>query len=233
MKIKPYDLIFFRGSEIVSKTITNLERSVLNIPVEVMVWSHVGIVVDRSVLDLPCLKPGELYVMESTWSYAYGGDGIEPVDGHRFGVQIRPLNKLLNYYTGNPRVYIGYAESIHTYNQDCTDIYLRKYQNKRYDFHPISLSASIFPKLRFLRFVKRRLHLTHWSKAASFYFCSELVADLLRELKIIGRDVNPRDVLPMDLVNWDKDNFPRLYKDPIALKAVHLKVDRLKFADRA
>ena len=80
-KIRPLDLILFKGDEFVSKMIRKLERS--KIKSNYVQYSHCALVLDRELLNDYRLDPTKLYVFESTCSGKYG-NGINNIDGNAF-----------------------------------------------------------------------------------------------------------------------------------------------------
>ncbi|KAJ3307262.1 hypothetical protein HDV03_001747 [Kappamyces sp. JEL0829] len=67
-QVQPFDLILFRGDDAVGKMISKIEgkhvakteRKRFGI-----LWTHAGVIVDKTVLPLDCLEEGKLYVYES------------------------------------------------------------------------------------------------------------------------------------------------------------------------
>lgn len=97
-QIKPFDLIFFKGGEIISKGIRLIQKTMLGIENKKDVWSHVGIVVTKELFDDPRILPNKLYISESTLSGKLA-DGIKNIDNKAFfGVQIRELDLLVQKY---------------------------------------------------------------------------------------------------------------------------------------
>ena len=101
-KIRPLDLIAFRGGDIISDLIATLESHEVGIGA----FSHVGMVVTSEILP-SCmvngkefyLAPDRVYVFESTFTYdiPHITDGVPDVTtGHgEFGVQLRDLEDVI------------------------------------------------------------------------------------------------------------------------------------------
>jgi len=103
-RIRPLDVILFRGTDPVSHAICFVEARRLGRGD----FSHAGLAVTRDVLDVPFLEPGKVYVWESTLSAPAGfwarfTDKVPDAEtrGLRFGVQIRDLELVVPGYSSN------------------------------------------------------------------------------------------------------------------------------------
>lgn len=99
-KISPLDLIYFRGTEIVSDLIMKVSK----LTTGEGGYSHVGLVVNRDLLpSVEALEPGRWYVWEAilSSSYIYGTDGILDIETSKgfFGSQIRDLEDVILAHT--------------------------------------------------------------------------------------------------------------------------------------
>jgi hypothetical protein len=222
--ILPLDLIFFNGSEFVSKAIRCIQRRQMRYTgkrtptsPECKVWSHVGLVVTRELYDDPRLEPGRLYVLESTMSGSLG-DGVPNIDGGGFlGVQIRDLRALVRHYTDpdEPRLEIGWARlrdnpfararAIERFR--CHILFTSwcklRWEGTPYDVNLISLGGAAFQHLRPVRALVAR-----FARTGGWQFCSELVFRVLQVLGVYSEHYDPRNVVPMDLLGWDADDPP-------------------------
>ena len=166
--IRPLDLILFKGGDFISDIIRFLEKiKSRNIPESKAVYditpdsfSHVGIVVSDEILDDQRLKPGELYIWESTMSGKLT-DGVNNIQGKSYlGVQLRNLNDVIFAYDSSPCTRIAFSpikessmeiwEDKDSLKRKFTSIFT-KYNGVRYDANLFSLSSSIFSCLRPLR----------------------------------------------------------------------------------
>lgn len=104
-KMKPFDIIGFRGGDIISGMISKLESYKLGVGA----FSHVGMVVTADILPYICvdgkkiqLKPNHPYVFESTFSFKIPGVSDGPpniVTGKgKLGVQLRDLEEVIPRY---------------------------------------------------------------------------------------------------------------------------------------
>jgi len=202
--IRPLDLLFFRGEDVVSETIIKIESLIDKM--KVPLFSHVGVVVGKSILNIPELKDGVLYVMESTCSFSYpkGGHPVPDIYGRRkLGVQIRPLDDVVKNYVGT----IYHGSLMH--DPMVRDIlpFWEKFRNGMYDGNPISLLATIIPCLRPIDREVVVVENTIFSGEKPFVFCSELVAYLLIDIGLIPSSIDPAIVTPIDLLGA-RDMFP-------------------------
>ncbi|KAI9362561.1 hypothetical protein DFJ73DRAFT_812883 [Zopfochytrium polystomum] len=108
-QLKPFDLVLFLGNDPVAKFIKNVQ---LNKVVPDLVrpfhnlWTHSGMLIDSSVLPLPFLVPGKLYLYESVFSgtvvgYTYSrvlplDDHYDPKRGFHLGPQIRDFEAVVD-----------------------------------------------------------------------------------------------------------------------------------------
>jgi hypothetical protein len=211
--LRPLDLVFFSGSEIISSVIKGLQyMHLLPSAEEIDVcrgeFSHVGMVVTSAVLDHPSVIPGEVYIWESVMSGLLCQDGQTNISGATFGVQLRDLGEVCKNYLSSPksRIAIGrLGESFCSFRNDSemkvkfTRIFDR-INGTTYDANPISLLASLYSPLRRLRKYSEII-----LKTEEFLFCSELVAVVFSAMGILDDSINPKNVVPMDFLGCDTD----------------------------
>lgn len=219
-KIRPLDLVFFQGQEIMSKSIMVVEYMVSKN--RTPLYSHVGVVVDKSVLPIPEIGDG-LYILESTLGVRYPKGGDVPIDVRgkgRFGVQIRVLEDVIVGYGGS--VAIGpLTVSIDkdVAREKILDIW-KKYKNGRYAGDILSLLSSAFSCLRPPAQVTRHIY----SKAGKiihigepdvpYVMCSQLVCLLYQKLGLVPKDIKPENVMPLDFLDI-RGTFPTMIGDLI------------------
>lgn len=231
VNIRPLDLILFRGSEIVSKTIRFLEA----LEVENGDWSHCGLVVNSDLVPtIRNAKPDKLYVWESTLSGELN-DNILDVESNAtvFGVQIRPLDKLVWEYN-KPGRQIAWAKLLgnpcdRRDDEDDETYELRfarlqqlmcalhlKYHNELYEINPIRLLAALFPCFRGLR--------KQFTAGKDLMFCSELVATVYCDIGVLDPEkVDPENVLPVDFIGDKDEEFQPINRLPPVLLRYHKK----------
>ena len=226
-KIKPLDLLVFRGGEVVSTAIRYLEQ----LKVGNGDWSHVGLVINTELLPtIPNGKKNHLYILESAMS-GNMNDGVFTTDGKTIlGVQVRDLEDVINGYYKMKNTLVGWCklknnpyeqkpdESFDDYEirfeqlqGDFKNIY-NEYGTKFYDANPLSLIASLFPMFRCLR--------NKWNNnigiGKNWLFCSELVGLVYGKLGIIDlEELDPQDMVPVDFTSGlDKDGLIPFHKLP-------------------
>ncbi|KAJ3127291.1 hypothetical protein HK098_006565 [Nowakowskiella sp. JEL0407] len=102
--IRPLDLILFNGKDPVAGFIRSIENKYVKTDDEdkpAAYWTHAGVIVDKTVLPLPELEDGKLYIYESIFTGSIAGytySKIFPVDipdaikkGNHAGPQLRPF----------------------------------------------------------------------------------------------------------------------------------------------
>lgn len=225
-EIRPLDLILFRGGEFVSTAIRYLE----NLEVGNGDWSHVGLVVTKDVLpNLKNAKEGQLYVWESTLSGKLNDDVMDLESGKSvFGVQVRSLDKLVPEYNkgealvawsaleNNPYVQRK-GESDEAYKArkaklvDTLSKLHKEYYHEEYELNPITLLAALYPCLRKLR--------DKLGSGKGMIFCSELVATIYCDIGVLdAKEVDPENVLPVDLLGDADKEFKPVNRQPVLLK---------------
>lgn len=218
-KVDTLDIMAFVGADFVSDTITDLEQ-----------WqtgngeiSHVGVAISNEWLPLihTDAPPGTMFVWESTMSGRLN-DGVNDAEtgGSTFGLQFRRLDDVLRAYsTGKARVGVckltenpthalpGEApeDTEERHKKLCKALAkaYKKYHKRGYNYNALDLVSSLFPPLRPVRNVVdaaiERVTNKH------LLFCSEFAARLYRDLGILSKDVDTRDVVPVDFLGADAD----------------------------
>lgn len=213
-KLRPFDLILFKGDALFSKGVVILEHFGNNYS-NSGEFTHTGIVVTSEILDRDNIIPGKIYILESTIGGTMG-HGIKDIDGKTvLGVQIRDLDLVIpssdesnntivacGKLLQNPLDTMSKNEVKQRFTQFCD-----KYVGKSYDSNPYSLLSSVFPSLR-----KYRDYIEKLSGTQEWLFCSEVVALIYKIFGIYPDNVNEKDVLPRDLIRpWqDVDTLPKI-----------------------
>lgn len=197
--VSPLDLMFFHGADIVSKSIDVLEKFTTGSGK----YTHVGCVVNHKLLPNAGLEADIWYIWESTFSSDVVGSGdvnVLGIDGPHFGPQLRKLDDVIPAYLSKKgaKVAWGKLKNNPWYSLVDRPIIIKrfqklykKYNNVAYDYNPISLIGSVFKPLR-----------QHNDKL----FCSELVAVIYIKLGILGENVDPSGVVPVDFLGYDRDH---------------------------
>ena len=195
---KPLDLALFKGQDIVSAIIS----TGLELGVGASDWTHVGVFVDSTVLPLPQLQHGRLYVLESTSS---NDENPDVVSGKKdFGVQIRDFETTLRLYEGH----VGFAalSNAGVVDMERAKEFLIKLWEKEkdlpYSANLLNLVGALFSCCRGQRKLVNSVvpagDMNH-SK-----FCSQLAAEIYLAVGVF-EGVDPTNVVPMDLLGFDKD----------------------------
>ena len=203
-QIKPLDLIAFRGDTIYSHLIREFENHGK--------FTHVGIVVTSDVLDEHLLKPGKLYLLESTISGIFDYDVYNIYGQSYAGVQICDLDNIVNAYDKPNDTVVAWCPLINnpwkksSTKRKLTKIY-NKINGKMYNLNIWNLLSTVYPFMRPLRsLVDHIFHTEEW------LFCSEMVALVYNSLNILSPNINSRDVTPDDLIypEADIDRIPKI-----------------------
>jgi hypothetical protein len=222
-KIRPLDLLLFRAESIQSRAI--LLAQTVKVGHVVPLFSHAALVVTKEVLPhIPQLKPNTLYVWECTVGTSdeckqYGAVDIEFPETGTNGVQIRELDKVLEYCNAihetaswcplinNP--WLNRSQRKHIIQQFSE--FHRSYGNCGYDFNIFDLLGAVFKNSRSIRdAVNSGLYrLVMWSSChsgTSFtvdeknplrrFFCSELVACLYALVGVLPSNFDGRNYAP-------------------------------------
>jgi hypothetical protein len=146
IKVKPFDLIFFKGNDFVGKMISKISKD--NVEKHErkkngLMWTHVGIVVDKSILPLDCLEDDKLYIYESILSgtalgiYTYSrvmslDHPLENIEKEcHSGPQLRPLYETCEEAAGE----IGIARMTDLDRQKIYSIGLENIQKIMLELH--------------------------------------------------------------------------------------------------
>ena len=205
--MNPLDLVFFKGNDFISRTVSGIEI----VGTGSNQFTHVGIIINDELLDIPQLVSGELYLLESTVDQAGSGD---IVTGRKIGVQIRHLTEVVNSYkaepncsvawcklTGNP-IFSNKVETIAKFKK----LY-KKYGNAFYNMNILDLLAAAIPCFEKPRNLfdtithetKEIINNFHHFDTEQWVFCSQLVAIIYKDLGLLTG--NPEDFSPVELLS--------------------------------
>lgn len=157
-EIKPFDLILFRGGELVSDTISFIEQYFIGDGK----WTHAAMIVTTDVLPIKNGVNGKLYILESTMSGKLG-DGVNNIETGEgdFGVQIRDFGAVLDKYDKDGDTKIGWCrlinnpltkkddETMTDYNNriniliEALESYYESHQDDVYDYNCCALLQAI------------------------------------------------------------------------------------------
>lgn len=220
--ISSMDLILFKGGDYVSDLIRFTEGKFLpenssdenmTISTDPNDFSHCGVAI-RSDVYSP-LPDGRLYILESTMSGRLS-DGVNDIHGHSFwGVQIRDFEEVVKKYNHPDDTAIAVCHlknpPVPELVRKHTEEYINSVIGRRYNANPISLIGSMFKCLR-----PTRDEVENATKTESLLFCSEMVGELYVKLGLLPQDVQPNNIVPMDYLGYDTDDFGKL---PVIVKS--------------
>lgn len=211
--IRPFDLVLFKGADGVSGLIRQLSKWNQNLDGKVDtddMFSHAGMIVTSDILDDPRVKPGKIYIWESTLSGRLT-DGVKNVDGKvKFGVQLRDFDKVMKGYDNNKHTRIAVCS--HKSIPNLTPMrkrlfteFFKRVNGTGYDFNPRSLLSAAVPCFR---------QETTRKEDNSRLFCSELVAYTWINMGFLPYEVEAKHVLPQDFIGDDADGMPCIVHEP-------------------
>lgn len=212
-EMRPLDLLFFSGSELVSGWIRDLSKLTRHEGE----WSHCGIIVNKKII--PSLNVSDsdetLYVWESTISSTYDIISAEhTLDAETgkpfFGVQIRKLANVIKGDLTTKSSVVGWAklidnpidkkenETIIEYSRryaglqsTMVDLH-KKYNHRDYQMNILRLCATMIPQS--WPSLKGKLCF-----GRKWIFCSQLVAIIFKTLGIYPETIKPALVIPEDI----------------------------------
>lgn len=218
--MQTFDLLLFRGSDIISQAISIAMKAEdgTNAPD----FTHVGCVfLGKDLLPIlrveeqNWLRKDQVYVYESTLSGKFT-DGVTDITNQsRFGVQLRLLDEVVQNYDISERSRLAWAplrkELRDTINvKKMARVEYEKYKGLQYDASIIDLAAAV--NISGARTIRDN-SLFSWvrdfcccccyrleNKPSDWQFCSELVANIYKDLGIIPDNVIASNVIPTDLL---------------------------------
>src|SRR5437868_4194060 len=108
--IKPFDLIAFRGGDVISDLIAVLEKYEVGCDT----FTHVGMVVTSEILPNQNLDPNKLYILESTFGYQipliYDNKPDVITGKGNFGVLLRDLEEIIPWYIYNDKTKVAWCK---------------------------------------------------------------------------------------------------------------------------
>ena len=229
--IKPFDLLAFCGSGLVSQVITLAEK----ITVGAGDFTHVGMAVTEEILPGCGLEKGKVYILESK-SKTGPDRPMDVINGKDImGVSLRDLEEVLQVSSSRvswcPLVDNPWdcPEKREDLIRDFGDFF-KHYHGMSYEMDAVSMTAAVFAVARPLREAKDAVlggiarlggkedaRGTFKGDPSDWQFCSELVARAWQAVGILPQEVNPKNVLPIDFFGNDADGMERLVAEPTDL----------------
>ncbi|KAJ3105743.1 hypothetical protein HDU97_007563 [Phlyctochytrium planicorne] len=229
--VEPLDIVLFNGNDTVGNFISMVEAKHvvpgLKMPFGAL-WTHSGIIVDKTVLPLPCLEDGRLYIYESVFSgevLGYVYSKVLPVDhqvkpkGFHLGPQLRdfvhvveegPVDIAICKLDPNERKRLMDDWPL---TQTILLSFYSKYEKYGYPLNPLpqfaAASPVLFNTLVGMRNAFDKLYSGSSNRSVDGsspdqqkVFCSELVALLCRDLGLndfAAGHITPPEFTPLEL----------------------------------
>lgn len=216
-KVQTFDLFLFRGGDFVSGAIADVEEACVG----VRDFTHAGIAIRAKdfYMTSPLWRPGDdtLYVFESTASGKFV-DGVNSVvdnKGH-LGVQLRDMARVVDHYDNSPTTRMAWMplqDSVRAHiDVRIANVVVEKYMRTSYDASCVNLVAAASPFARKIRdsrlFRKIRSALCKYcccgSQPDTWLFCSELCAQIYKDIGVFPDSVVSADVMPVDFMPEEK-----------------------------
>jgi len=215
--VRTYDLFLFRGGDFVSDAISRIEQRVDGVGT----YTHAGMALrardmpEGHRLRVAATADQSVFVLEST---ASGGlaDNVTAVDDHRghLGVQVRDMDQLVPAYDAGHKTHLAWLPLREGLRPQTTPEQLAavvdRYRGIAYDAQFVELLAAAFPvarKVRDNRTLRKARSILCCccccccrGKPESWLFCSELVAQVYKDVGVFPDTVVPADVLPTDFL---------------------------------
>jgi hypothetical protein len=216
-ELEPLSILLFRGSDLYSKMIRDVESIELNnekIIEEYGLFSHCGCLINKKLFpNVKNMQEGKWYVYEMTLTSPIFGDTTPDIESGsgKFGLQIRDFESVLNTYPGriviiklrNNPILQRENESNKEFEDRLNKLYLKSQKfhdlnkNLLYQMDPLRLIASVFSKFRFIR--KLLPFSKYWK------MCSTTLTYYLQYLEILDKNINSEDIIPEDFI-YDSNN---------------------------
>ncbi|KAI9337910.1 hypothetical protein DFJ73DRAFT_848648 [Zopfochytrium polystomum] len=219
--LKPFDLVLFLGNDPVGKFIQSVELHDvvpgLKRPFHNL-WTHAGMLVDKSVLNLPFLEEGKIYLYESIFSgevLGYVYSKVLPLDhdtsktGFHLGPQIRDFEAVVKEVDSDVAICPldeTSRERIRDLLAKDPDHFLKIYNHYKDFSYPMSVvpqlaaaSEKLYKKLESVKATLTTHFPSHTSKKDAV-FCSELVAIIYQGLLVTSfQNVDPGRHTPLSV----------------------------------
>jgi len=226
IKVQPFDCIFVRGKAPFSKLImfmTELTgakaRSKEHTRIEPNDFSHIGMVITSDVLDHPNVKPGKVYIWESTKGEVPSVDGRNENE-----CQLRDLDAVLRdvdhhnkkTYKGEWSMAIGkLLPSLRAKLPQDPAERKKRFSEFFKEFNQAPYNTNAFDLLKSVNIVPDSDFLTKLSARKAAAFCSQLQCMTYEYMGLLPEDVDPVKALPMDFLGLDKEGeIPNMCEEP-------------------
>jgi hypothetical protein len=230
IKVLPFDLIFVRGKAFGSKLImfgseltgakkmNNKTDKRLGPRCEQDDFSHVGIVITSAVLDHPNVKPGRVYIWESTHGTVSSVDGRNENE-----VQLRDLGEVLadvdyhNRKTYHGKWGVAVGKLLPEFRAKLTDLAKNKQRFQRIfnEYNQTPYNTNLSELLGAVNIMPQMDLFDRLSAKKRMAFCSQLIAMTYEYLELLPDTVDDIKVLPVDFLGMDVNGeIPRMCYSP-------------------
>lgn len=196
-EINNFDLIMFRGDDIISDKIVELQNN--------DIFTHAGLIIKSDILPQYSLDPHNIYILESTFSHEIIGIDNGPSDiitnNKFFGVQLREFKHVCRSYLKNDKTKIKWFPLKSCPNVSDFNIIFSKYHMKPF-LNEKMLPIDIFGKINQYTMEIAKILITKkllLTILQSSFSCVNLVTSIYLDLGIISDNKNIS--LPIDLLN--------------------------------
>jgi hypothetical protein len=211
--VQTFDLILFRGGDFVSGVIAEVEEAYVG----VKDFTHVGIAIRARDFDASSelWRPGDdtLYIFESTASgkMVDGVPAITDGRGH-LGAQVRDMARVAKHYDIKSVTRMAWMPLQDSFRDKISphviDDIVNSYMYTAYNASCIGLTAAASPLVRNIRdcwlFRKIRSAFCKYcccgARPNTWLFCSEMVAQIYKDIGVFPDSVVPADVMPVDFL---------------------------------
>lgn len=229
LDIKPLDCIFFRGTELVSSAIVQMEKMTLGIGE----WSHVGIVVDKTIMPSLKVNDNELYIWESTISSkcklisgnpTLDAESNEPV----FGVQVRKLKDVIKHDLKlGVKLGWGRLRNNPIYKTDMEDekMFCLRFKCLRSKLDKLHIENYHRPytknicRLLAAMFTCSSCCRSRCCIGEEWRFCSQFVSIVYKSIGVLGDSFDPETIVPQDIATPEvsDEGLPKILDDIVLI----------------
>ncbi len=212
-EIRPLDLIFFRSELITSRFL----RKAQSVTLGHGEFSHVGIIMDCSVLPVPPpdVVPGELYILECTTGHLTPDVTWKKV---MMGVQLRRFRDVLAEYTNDavmPEGHVAWTrlKDNPLYSSDRAKVQRTQETLRSYYNDVIHRSYEV---LHFTHMLLAVIDKPFKHRIDDTFFCSELVAAVYQRIGLYPPQLDCETIAPADFLCTDAPVAPR-FEPPVVI----------------
>ncbi|KAJ3216943.1 hypothetical protein HDU67_008762 [Dinochytrium kinnereticum] len=206
-QLQPLDLVLFNGKDPVASFIRKVQRNQvvphLDRPFHAL-WTHAGILVDKTILPLDCLEPNKLYLYESIFSGEVAGyvySKVLPLDhavkqgSFHLGPQVRDFAAVVEEADSDVAICplsTTERKRIMKHLDEDPMAFMNLYEKYKTFGYPLAIlpqlaaaNDALFKQLDDVRsFMASTFNLQQKKAESKEVFCSELVAILYRAFSI-------------------------------------------------